>query len=114
MCRIRICPQLSIRPRYSYIPHFARSFGIPILEGMACGVPVITSNTSSMPEVAGEDAALIVDPTRPLEITEAMRRLVEDNMLAKLLSEKGIERAKEFSWDTYGQKCAQIVQGRIC
>ena len=63
-----------------------------------------------MPEVAGEDAALIVDPTRPLEITEAMRRLVEDKMLAKLLSEKGIERAKEFSWNTMAKNVLQLYQ----
>ncbi|WP_431125998.1 glycosyltransferase family 4 protein [Flagellimonas flava] len=91
-------------------PSLRESFGIPILEGMACGVPVITSNTSSMPEVAGDDAALIVDPTRPLEITEAMRRLVEDKMLAKVLSEKGIERAKEFSWDTMAKNVLKLYE----
>ena len=79
-------------------PSLRESFGIPILEGMACGVPVITSNTSSMPEVAGENAALIIDPFNPKEIARAMQNLVEDEMLAKVLTERGIERAKDFSW----------------
>ncbi len=89
-------------------PSLRESFGIPILEGMACGVPVITSNTSSMPEVAGEGTAIMVNPTKPLEITEAMRRLVEDKMLAQLLSEKGIERAKDFSWDAMAKKVLKL------
>ncbi len=79
-------------------PSLRESFGIPILEGMACGVPVITSNTSSMPEIAGEEAALIIDPFNPKEIANAMKTLVEDQMLATLLSEKGILRAQKFSW----------------
>jgi glycosyltransferase involved in cell wall biosynthesis len=79
-------------------PSLRESFGIPILEGMACGVPVITSNTSSMPEVAGEETALMIDPFKPEEITDAMIKLVQDQMLANVLSERGIERAQEFSW----------------
>lgn len=84
-------------------PSLRESFGIPILEGMACGVPVITSNTSSMPEVAGENTALIIDPFKPKEISKAMQRLVEDKMLAELLSKNGIERAKNFSWQEMAQ-----------
>ncbi|HIB36361.1 glycosyltransferase family 1 protein [Mesonia sp.] len=80
-------------------PSLRESFGIPILEGMACGVPVITSTTSSMPEVAGEDgAAILVNPLQTQEITKAMQRVVEDQALAKLLTEKGILRARQFSW----------------
>ena len=79
-------------------PSLRESFGIPILEGMACGVPVITSNTSSMPEVAGDEAAIMVNPNDHKEISLAMQSLVEDKMLANVLAEKGIERAKNFSW----------------
>lgn len=81
-------------------PSLRESFGIPILEGMACGVPVITSNTSSMPEVAGSDAALLVNPNKPKEITAAMQTLIDDKKLAGILAEKGILRAKEFSWNS--------------
>ncbi len=59
-------------------PSLRESFGIPILEGMACGVPVITSNTSSMPEIAGRDTAYIVDPKKPEEITTAIEVLVQN------------------------------------
>ena len=79
-------------------PSLRESFGIPILEGMACGVPVITSNTSSMPEVAA-GAAKLVDPLKPEEITAAINRILGDEKLYNLLVEKGMERAKQFSWE---------------
>ena len=92
-------------------PSLRESFGIPILEGMACGVPVITSNTSSMPEVAGEDgAAILVNPLQTKEITTAMQRVVEDKSLAKLLTEKGILRAKQFSWEQMAVKVLALYQ----
>lgn len=78
-------------------PSLRESFGIPILEGMACGVPVITSNTSSMPEIAG-DAAAIVDPAKPKEIANAIEKILSDQDYRLALCEKGIERAKMFSW----------------
>ncbi|MCD6354850.1 MAG: glycosyltransferase family 4 protein [Prolixibacteraceae bacterium] len=78
-------------------PSLRESFGIPILEGMACGVPVITSNTSSMPEIAG-NAALIVDPYKAEEITEAIVKILSNEDLKNELCAKGIARAKQFSW----------------
>ena len=78
-------------------PSLRESFGIPILEGMACGIPVITSNTSSMPEIAG-DSALIIDPYNPAEITAAMVRLLDDPVLYDELCRKGPVRAALFSW----------------
>ncbi|MPQ47998.1 glycosyltransferase [Marinifilum sp. N1E240] len=78
-------------------PSLRESFGIPILEGMACGVPVITSNTSSMPEIA-EDAAHIVDPQKPEQITEGIVKILADENYRNLLVEKGLERSKYFSW----------------
>lgn len=78
-------------------PSLRESFGIPILEGMACGVPVITSNTSSMPEIAG-DAAAIVDPFNTVEIKAAIKQILEDKNYRNELCKKGIERAKYFSW----------------
>ena len=78
-------------------PSLRESFGIPILEGMACGVPVITSNTSSMPEIA-DDAAAIVDPHNPEEITVAIEKIIDDENYRNELCKRGIERAKKFSW----------------
>lgn len=78
-------------------PSLRESFGIPILEGMACGVPVITSSTSSMPEIAG-DAAAIVDPENPEEIAAAIELILNDEQYRNTLCEKGIKRAARFSW----------------
>lgn len=91
-------------------PSLRESFGIPILEGMACGVPVITSNTSSMPEVAGQNNALIVNPHNAEEIANAMRLIVDDAALSKLLSENGINRAKEFSWENMAKQVLDLYK----
>lgn len=74
------------------------SFGIPLLEAMACGIPVITSNTSSMPEIGGENA-LLVNPEDANAITEAMLSLETDEGLWISQSKYGIERSKLFSWN---------------
>ncbi|MBC7323609.1 MAG: glycosyltransferase family 4 protein, partial [Acetomicrobium sp.] len=73
-------------------------FGLPPLEAMACGTPVLISNVTSLPEVVG-DAALMVDPYDVDAIAEGIKRLVEDDNLRKELSQKGLARAKLFSWD---------------
>ena len=72
-------------------------FGLPIIEAFASGTPVITSNTSSMPEVAG-DAALLVDPNSLDQITQALQSLIEDQGLRTSLKEKGIARSRQYSW----------------
>jgi glycosyltransferase involved in cell wall biosynthesis len=78
-------------------PSFWESFGIPILEGMACGAPVITSNVFAMPEIAG-DAALLINPKDVGEMTNAMLRLSTDDTLVSELRSKGQSQAKRFSW----------------
>lgn len=93
-------------------PSLRESFGIPILEGMACGVPVITSNTSSMPEVAS-DAALLVNPESPDEIASAIGKVLEDPALYKTLSLKGIERASRFSWKKMAQSYLELYKGVV-
>ncbi|HEY0031362.1 MAG TPA: glycosyltransferase family 1 protein [Bacteroidia bacterium] len=81
----------------TYVPYF-EGFGIPILEAMNCDVPVITSNVTSMPEVAG-DAALLVDPFSSTAIAAAMLQLYKDESLRNSLIEKGRKRKLAFSWD---------------
>jgi len=78
-------------------PSLRESFGIPMLEAMGCGVPVIASNTSSMPEVSG-GAAHIINPYHPEEITQAMIKILADKDYYKERCEKGMERNKLFSW----------------
>lgn len=74
-------------------------FGLPIVESMACGTPVITSNTTAMPEVAG-DAALLVDPSDVEKISSSISRITADGELCKLLRDKGLSRAATFTWSS--------------
>ncbi len=83
-------------------PSLYEGFGLPVLEAMACGTPVITSNVSSLPEVAG-DAAILIDPRDSASLAKNIAKLLADAGLRKAFSEKGLERAKHFGWD----KCAQ-------
>ncbi|TAJ08945.1 MAG: glycosyltransferase family 1 protein [Nitrospirae bacterium] len=79
-------------------PSIYEGFGMPVLEAMACGAPVITSNSTSLPEVAG-DAALLVDPENVEALGDALQRMVEDAALQATLRAKGFERVKGFTWD---------------
>lgn len=81
----------------TYVPYF-EGFGIPILEAMSCDTPVITSNITSMPEVAG-NAALLIDPFSEKSIADAMIYIYKDEDMRTDLIKKGRERRKEFSWD---------------
>jgi glycosyltransferase involved in cell wall biosynthesis len=83
------------------------SFGIPLLEAMACGTPVITSNTSSMPEIGGKDAILI-NPENSDEITQAMLRLETDQTFYEQQKQVGLARAKLFSWRQTAEQLHQL------
>lgn len=91
---------------------FYEGFGIPILEAMECGTPVITSNISSIPEVAG-GAALLVDPHNTQEIVEKINGLMNSKILKKQLVESGLERVKQFSWEVSAKKTLKIYK-EIC
>jgi glycosyltransferase involved in cell wall biosynthesis len=78
-------------------PSLRESFGIPILESMACGVPIITSNTSAMPEIAGE-GAILIDPLSETELLEKILALENDPAFALQQRAYGLERVKFFSW----------------
>lgn len=102
-------PAIISQAKIFLYPSLRESFGIPILEGMACGVPVITSNTSSMPEVAGGQA-LLVNPHQPAEITAAIEHLLADEGLYQSLSEGGPKRAAQFSWRAMAEQVLELYQ----
>lgn len=83
-------------------------FGLPLLESMASGTPVVTSSVSSLPEIAG-DAALCVNPEDVNDIAHGIERLINDKELYREYEEKGIQRAKEFSWDTTAKKTWDLI-----
>ncbi|MBE9260464.1 glycosyltransferase family 4 protein [Dolichospermum sp. LEGE 00246] len=90
-------------------PTLWEGFGLPVLEAMACGTPVITSNISSLPEVAG-DAAILINPYDTREITAAMQAIINDSELRKQLSEKGLKRASQFSWEKTGKATVEVLK----
>jgi len=89
-------------------PTFYEGFGLPILEAQSVGTPVVTSNISSMPEVAG-DSAILVDPKDSNAIAEAVHELISDESWKNDIIEKGFENVKRFSWE----KCAREVSGLL-
>lgn len=89
-------------------PSLYEGFGLPILEAMAVGTPVLTSNVSSMPEVAGE-AALLINPYNVPDIAKAISQLHTDNSLREQYIIRGLERSTQFSW----KKCAEIIKSVI-
>ena len=90
-------------------PTLWEGFGLPVLEAMACGTPVITSNISSLPEVAG-DAAILINPYHIEEITAAMKMIINDSETRKELSEKGLKRVNQFSWEKTGLATVEVLK----
>ncbi len=91
-------PFLYAGAKFFVYPSLYEGFGLPVLEAMACGTPVITSNLSSIPEVTG-DAALLVDPESEAELSSAILKLAGDPLSRQILKEQGLKRAKLFCWE---------------
>ena len=105
-------PLLLSRAIALVFPTFWEGFGLPVLEAMACGTPVITSNLASLPEVTG-DAAVLVNPYSTKEITQAMEYLATDSIARSQLSQLSLKRAELFSWKKTGAQTQAILQ-RYC
>ena len=93
-------------------PSLFEGFGLPPLEAMACGTPVVTSDTSSLPEVTG-DAALLIDPQRDDQIAGALLQIVNDPSLRSRLRAAGLEQAKRFTWREAAEKTLQLYRDSL-
>lgn len=101
-------------------PSFGEGFGIPPLEAMACGIPVITSNTTALPEVVG-DAGIMINPWKNEELSEAMYKVLNDSDLRVRMKRDGLEQSKKFSWTITSEKVLKVYEevyrksyGNIC
>jgi glycosyltransferase involved in cell wall biosynthesis len=93
-------------------PSLYEGFGMPVVEAMACGAPVVTSNRTSLPEVAG-DAALLVNPESDEQLAEAMVKILSDASLRESLRKKGFERAKQFTWERAAKQTLEVYK-EVC
>jgi glycosyltransferase involved in cell wall biosynthesis len=89
------------------LPSLYEGFGFPVLEAMACACPVITSNTSSLPEVVGK-AGIMVDPYATDSLAQAMRQVLTDSELREDMVRKGLEQAKQFSWEKAAEQTLEV------
>jgi glycosyltransferase involved in cell wall biosynthesis len=95
----------------TYVPYF-EGFGIPLVESMRCGVPILSGDKTSLPEIAG-DAAIYCDPFNINEISEGMSRMFKEEDLRLRLSENGLRRSKFFSWDMTAQEVWKVIDAEI-
>ena len=93
-------------------PSFDEGFGMPVLDAMTLGVPVVAANRGSLPEVLG-GAGLLVDPDQPDEIAQAIARLLDDDDLAAECAAKGIARASAFRWDDTARRVVETYRRAI-
>jgi glycosyltransferase involved in cell wall biosynthesis len=94
------------------LPSLYEGFGLPVIEAMACGVPVLTSSTSCLPEIAG-DAAVLVDPQSVEAMAAGLGRLMEDSSLRDSCIAKGYERARQFTWERSARDVLSLFEGLV-
>lgn len=90
-------------------PSLYEGFGLPLLEAMACGCPVVCSNTSSLPEIAG-GAAILVDPTNVEQLADGIYRVITEDKLRNSLTKKGLKRASYFSWQRAARETLEVFE----
>jgi glycosyltransferase involved in cell wall biosynthesis len=92
-------------------PTLGEGFGLPVCEAMACGIPVVASNVTTMPEIVG-DGGLLTSPNVK-DMSEAISRLVSDESLRKRMSDKALEKSRDFSWSKAAENILEIYRGLI-
>ena len=100
-------PILMAAAQLFVFPSFFEGFGMPVVEAQACGTPVVTSNTTSLPEAVGE-GAILVDPENTNELKEAMEKILSSPKIANQLKEKGLQNARRFNWASSARKVIEI------
>ena len=90
-------------------PSWYEGFGLPVIQAMACGVPVLTTRVSSLPEI-GANAALYFDPADQDELLDKMKQLADDAALRRQLSQAGLKRATKFSWSQAAAQTLEILK----
>jgi glycosyltransferase involved in cell wall biosynthesis len=103
-------PTLYSGARLFVLPSLYEGFGMPVLEAMACGAPVVCANTSSLPEIAG-DAALLVPPGDEAALAQAMATILSDGDLRRQLTQRGFARAARFSWEATARQTLAVYAG---
>jgi glycosyltransferase involved in cell wall biosynthesis len=94
------------------LPSFEEGFGLPALEAMAAGVPVVASRRGSLPEVVGE-AGLLIDPEQPASLAAAMERIIDEPRLGDSLAERGLDRARQFTWAQTARDVRHAYEGAL-
>lgn len=105
-------PAIYTLARLFLFPSFYEGFGIPILEAMACGCPVVTASTGASPEIAGS-AALLADPNDPRDIADKVAAVLADKELSARLVDRGLARVKDFSWNRAAEKTLDVFRAMV-
>ena len=92
-------------------PSLYEGFGLPVLEAQAIGVPVLTSNTSSLPEVSGADSAVLVDPLSVGDIARGIEKIALDSDFRSAIIESGSKNVMRFGWETCAKKVVELLKG---
>jgi len=103
-------PALMAGAKVFVLPSFWEGFGIPVVEAMACGTPVVVSNAGSLPEIVG-DVGIIVNPYDPGSIADGVKKVLHfDNTYYRSLVKMGVERVKKFTWEKGAQKTIKVLE----